>query len=215
MHIHNIEIINYLLYIMFSVSNYKIITQEDTSEKITYELYNSATGRTTHEKNKYNIVKVIRTEDESIIYEYKKANTSTKQFNGFIKIRGEEWWFDSIDYTKRLFVNCDTGEVYNETENNCGFIWTGPCKISPGGKYMLMIGCIWACPYETRLYDISNLINGYEEIDIYDNIVDQEKDECLYDDFDYKFEFVSDNEITIYKYQGIGKDFVYYNTINL
>lgn len=209
---------------------YRVIVETDDSEKVTYETY-SSTSKSVHEKNKYEIVKVIRVEDDHIIHQYKKANT-TSPFKQFVTIRGQEWWFDGRHYMLKLFVNCDTGEVYDDPlhreeseyyQSGMEFIWTGPCKISPSGNYMLMEGCVWSFPYETKLYDISDLSKGYREIDIFDHLVDQEKDDIDTDE-DAVMKFVSDNEIEIthvvklengqYKKLENGEyELVYYNTV--
>lgn len=193
---------------MFSESKkYKtIIEDDDSGEKTTYEIWTS-TEKTVHKRDKYKIVKLIRVEDNHIIYQYKKENAKS-YFNNFVKIRDEEWWFDGRNYMLKLFVNCDTGEIYDDYLNmeeseyykdESEFIWTGPCKISPDGNYMLMDGCIWACPYETKLYDISNLSKGYKEVDICDHLIDEDIVYYIeyYDEDEDAFEFISDSKLKI------------------
>ena len=199
-----------------------VIENDDNGEKTTYELYNSSNYKTVQEKNKYEIIKIIRTEDNYIIHEYKQLNSSSP-LNKFIKINNEEWWFGGRDYMLKLFINCDTGEVYDDPLNReesdsykCGteFIWTGPYKISPNGKYMLITGCVWSFPFETKLYDISDLSQGYKEISIDDHLIDQNKE--LYDSNEFDYEFITDNLIKLYVYIKLEDDSyekVYYNTI--
>lgn len=206
-------------------SKYQVtIEKDDSGEKTKFKTYSSQ-GTKEYETDKYEIVKVVRVHDNFLIHQYKQINSSPP-LNKFITIRGQEWWFGGRDYMLKLFVNCDTGEVFDDPLNReesksyqsgTEFIWTGPCKLSPSGKYMLMDGCMWSFPYETKLYDISDLSKGYIEIDIYDHLVDQEKDE-IYDEDNVVFEFVSDNEIEIRQSTGVklanGEyELVYYNTV--
>jgi hypothetical protein len=214
-----------ILQISDSYKYQAIIEDDDSGEKTTYEISDSK-SKTVHEKDKYRIVKIIRIEDNHIIHQYKQLNYSASPFNKFVKIGDHEWWFGGREYMLKLFVNCDTSEVYDdplkreESEeylHGSEFIWTGPCKISPTGKYMLMDGCMWSFPYQTKLYDIRDLSKGYIEIDMGDHLVDQEKDD-IYDEDNVSFKFVSDNEIEIIHHTGVkladGKyEQLYYNTV--
>lgn len=188
-------------------NNYDVVIENDDSgEKTTYSVYNSGNIEK-YKKNKYIIIKIINREN-NIIYEYKQVNSSPP-LNEFIKIKNNTWWIGGKDYMTKLFFNCDTGEVYEDIKQN--FIWSGPYKLSPDENYMLMDGCIWSFPYDTKLYYVGNLKNGYKEIDIHNNLklpINNDDNE-LNDDFVY--EFVSNNEINIYVYNNGSK--TYYNTI--
>ena len=52
-----------------------------------------------------------------------------------------------IDLTNRRM------ESYSPDED--GFIWT-EFSLSPSGKTLATVGCIWACPFEIRVYDFDN-----------------------------------------------------------
>lgn len=146
------------------------------------------------EEYQYKIIKIIRNSDDSLIHSY-KTESCIRPFEGFVQIKDHEWWFGGRNYMLKLFVNCDTGEVYddpnkdeeylfdNDEEDdedvdddydiNREFIWTSPgkYKISPDGKHMLIFGCIWGCPYHYQLYDISDLKNGFKYIEMNDQII--------------------------------------------
>jgi hypothetical protein len=79
---------------------------------------------------------------------------------------GQEWWFGGRDYMLKLFVNCDTCQVFDDpNKRECSnayksgseFIWTGPLIVSPNGHFMFVNGCVWSFPNEWRLYDIRNI----------------------------------------------------------
>jgi len=74
-----------------------VIENDDNGEKTTYELYNSSNYKTVQEKNKYEIIKIIRTEDNYIIHEYKQLNSSE-------------------EYQEKL--NSLGGAFYNANKNN-------------------------------------------------------------------------------------------------
>ena len=168
------------------------------------------------------IVKVInklRDDDDQVIYTYKQRKTY-RPFSDFIIINGDEWWVSGRDYMLQLFVNCVTGEVYddpNKIENtdeykkgSC-FIWKAWPIVSPDGKYLFVDGCYWACPYEWKLYDISNLGGGggYKEIDLLDDITILDgaegiEDEIIVDSDLFSFKFASNKKVEIYKKDYVG-----------
>ena len=122
--------------------------------------------------DKYKIVRIVRTADENTVYQYKRFY-SRQPFTGFLTIKGCEWWFSGRHYLFKMFVNCDTGVIYDEgapevgspddtpkvPSNSWEFIWTGGADVSEDGNTLFMTGCVWACPYERREYDISALPN--------------------------------------------------------
>ncbi len=200
-------------------NKYEMIEEKDNSEKMAINSYNG-TDIALYEKDKHKIIKIINKENNDIIYQYRQFNSSPP-LNKFIKINDNIWWFGGTDCETKLFLNCDTKEIFKDQTNP--FIWTGPYILSPDNKYMLMDGCFWAFPYQTKLYDISDLKNGYKEIDMYDNLVlplDRFNDNDNNNDFididdsgTCSYEFISNNEINIYKYEKNNK--IYYNTIKI
>jgi hypothetical protein len=156
---------------------YKVtIEKDDSGEQTTYTIYSSVEGETKHEKNKFKIVKVINVETGNIIYEYKQSN-SHSPINQFVKLGDQEWWFGGRDYMLKLFVNCDTCQVFddpnkrefsNDYKRGSEFIWGGPVNASPNGHFIFVTGCMWAFPYEWRLYDIRNITTNALSLSYYD-----------------------------------------------
>jgi hypothetical protein len=66
-----------------------------------------------------------------------------------------------IDLTNRQMASYSPGED--------GFIWT-QFFLSPGGKTLATFGCVWAWPYQIRVYDFSDPMNlplpAIKEIDL-------------------------------------------------
>ena len=205
---------------------YIVNFEKDTSdEQIEYKIISK--DEIIHKtKDKYYIAKLMDISQNKIIYTYKIYNTY-KPLSKFITINNQEWWFSGRHYMLRLFVNCDTGEIYddpNNIENDdfykycCEYIWGSIADVSSDGKYILVDGCYWACPYEWRIYDISNLKNGYIEIDLLNDITFCDNGESKIDDYDvitdsdtYKLKFNLDNKVSIYKGDEYICDFIINN----
>ena len=55
-----------------------------------------------------------------------------------------------IDLTER--------QMASYSPDNDGFIWA-EFSLSPDGKTLATTGCVWACPFEMRIYDFQNPMN--------------------------------------------------------
>lgn len=147
--------------------------------------------------NKYVNVKLIDTLTDKKIYEYEMIK-NPRSYSNFIVINNNEWWFGGREYMLKLFVNMTTGEVYDdpnqreksdEFKNGTEFIWTNDCIVSPNNKMILICGYSWPYTYERKVYDISDLSNGYKEMC---------KDIYIIDESNHTFRFITDNEIGEY-----------------
>lgn len=215
------------------------------SKEFKVEIQPSETTDTNH-----NTVK-LTDKNGNIIHEYIQTGMASP-LNQFVTINGQEWWIGGRHYMLRLFVNCETGQVFDDPDkrefskaykSGTEFIWAGNVIVSPNGNYLMVVGCIWACPYEWQLYDISNLIRNkvndnpepkedagehesftIREIPLHRHLRendDFQEDDPRYeasenwlgDDEVFTYKFETDNEITI-KYID-GKEWKYYNTIDL
>lgn len=149
------------------------------------------------------------------IYQYKEAGLC-KSVRIFLTINGDDYFIGGRSYSVHFFVNLKTGVIYEdiiqkqkEEKYKCdGFFWTDEVKLSPDGKTLVVVGCYWGGWYEYKLYDISDLKNGWNEINtgpietIYDE--DYENEEEGVDFFPYgdisHVEFVSNNVLQLYMY---------------
>lgn len=82
------------------------------------------------------------------------------------------------DYQGQTVIELDTGRrrdfLPEAAKKGFGFCWTGAVP-SPDKTLLIVDGCIWAGPYEYRVYDFSNPIeNGWPELEspIYFNYED-------------------------------------------
>jgi hypothetical protein len=208
---------------------YKVtIEKDDGGDQTTYTIFSSVEGETKHEKDKYVIVKVINVETGNIIHKYKQFN-SHSPINKFVTLGSNEWWFGGRDYMLKLFVNCETGQVFDDPnkrefskayKSGSEFIWTGPFIVSPNGHFIFVNGCMWSFPYEWRFYDIRNITtnpsitydlpnpdpyDGEEEgklirqISLYDYLTVKEFDE---DDERYEYEdyWLGDDEMFTFEF---------------
>lgn len=80
------------------------------------------------------------------------------------------------DYQGQTVVELDTGarrdNLSEGTNQGFGFCWAEH-RFDVATEMLMVCGCHWACPYEFRLYDFSDPMNGWPEI---------ESPECLYED---------------------------------
>ena len=203
---------------------YKVtIDKDDSGDQTTYTVFSSVEGETKHEKDKYVIVNVVRVDNGHIIYKYKQFN-SHSPINQFVTLGGKEWWFGGRDYMLKLFVNCETGQVFDDPnkrefskayKSGSEFIWEGPVIPSPNGHFMFVNGCMWSFPSEWRLYDIRNITmntpsNSFINLSIPDPD-DGDKDRVLIRQIDlYEYlkveEFDEDDERYEYQADWIGDD---------
>lgn len=72
---------------------------------------------------------------------------------------GNTYFLCGEDYQGQTIVNLNTKEKKSyrppEAAKGFGFCWAN-VKVSPNGEFIAVEGCIWAAPYEVRLYDFSD-----------------------------------------------------------
>ena len=78
---------------------------------------------------------------------------------------GHDYLICGEDYQGQTFVQLDTGKVRNLIPDDAfagfGFCWAGYKLINP--TTLLVEGCYWAAPYEYRVFDVSNPMEGWPE----------------------------------------------------
>ena len=133
----------------------------ETADEMSTTYSYSESGVTERTRPKYGTTRIVRLSDNHVIYEYKFWNKDTQPFSEFVTVKEQEWWFSGRHYCTKLFVNCETGLVKDQTtlteSDAWNFIWTGPLLLSPDNNEMRMIGCMWGAPPEVRQYDIRDL----------------------------------------------------------
>ena len=99
-------------------------------------------------------IKIHHNIANEVMFEFKIDNDSF--FHQWLTIGGEEYLIFAeavcggqsiIDFNRKIFESYDTPED--------GFIWTS-FHLSPDNTKLAVIGCVWACPYEIKIYDFSN-----------------------------------------------------------
>ena len=168
------------------------IKNDDDSELQICRKITSSEGTKEYKVTKYRTIKIMNSENDNVIFEYKQYLSHPLDNFIFFKQNGTNWFLGSREYMSQIFVNLDTGEYYDNcsvdflddsgyvkhanvlknknggfgSENHHeGFIWT-EVKISECGNMALADGCYWACSYETKVYDISDIKNGWTELDV-------------------------------------------------
>lgn len=71
------------------------------------------------------------------------------------------------DYQGQTIIELTTGNVKdcmsNGSDKGVGFCWAS-YEYNPQYNILVVDGCIWACPYEYRLFDFSDPMDGIKEI---------------------------------------------------
>ena len=105
--------------------------------------------------------KIMRRDDGHEIASYKQTIHSTsilEFFFSYVNDDGQvhEWWVSGYWYMHRLFVNCTTGQMFVNPmkieEGKEDFIWCETTAVTPNGRYLFILGCYWACPYEVEMF---------------------------------------------------------------
>lgn len=86
-------------------------------------------------------------------------------------VNGHDYLVAGEDYQGQTFCELDTGRskshIPDEAFEGFGFCWAGH-RLLDDGRTLLVDGCYWACPYETRFYDVSDPMEGWPELKIPD-----------------------------------------------
>ena len=82
---------------------------------------------------------------------------------------GHDYLVCAEDYQTQTVLELDTGERKNFVPNDIvlgfGFCWSA-IKFNPNENLLIVDGCIWAAPYEFRLYDFSDPMSGWPELEV-------------------------------------------------
>jgi len=80
---------------------------------------------------------------------------------------GHSYLICGADYQGQTFIELDTGKrkdfLPEAAAEGHGFCWVSH-EVLDDGVTLLVEGCIWAGPYEYRLYDVSNPMNGWPQL---------------------------------------------------
>jgi len=102
---------------------------------------------------------------------------------------GHDYLFCGEDYQGQTVIQLDTGvrkEYLKKGMYSKGicFCWASIGPVSPSKTKLVVEGCHWACPYEVRIFDISNPL---------------EKLPCVWNNWDYEnfSEWIDENNVTV------------------
>ena len=73
------------------------------------------------------------------------------------------WFFMGTTYQSQTFIDCCTGNKYDNTEDPDHDTWCwAKIDVSPDGRTAVVEGCYWAAGYNRRFYDVSDPSCGWE-----------------------------------------------------
>lgn len=142
-------------------------SRDSVSPSGRYKLVQSGYG--THPGSwSYSRGEVFRVSDGVRVADVKR-NYSSFPLTWMEDHHGHDYLICGEDYQGQTFCQLDTGIVKNHVPDEAfeghGFCWATH-ELLPDGKTLLVDGCFWACPYEFRLYDVSNPMEGWPEIEL-------------------------------------------------
>ena len=141
---------------------------------------------------------VFRTSDGERVADVKRNYSSFFHLWMEEHVDGHDWLVCGEDYQGQTFCELDTGRVKSHIPDAAfdghGFCWTD-CELLADGKTLKVDGCYWACPYETRLYDVTNPMSGWPALQYDGNDIsfsnDDEKSSLEFKDGVATWELVS------------------------
>ena len=80
---------------------------------------------------------------------------------------GHDYLIAGESYQGQTVIELDTGRredfLPKEAEEGRGFCWSSH-EYNKAHQVLLVHGCYWACPYEYRIYDFSDPMNGWPQL---------------------------------------------------
>jgi len=110
---------------------------------------------------------VRRVATDEVVCDIKRNYSSFT--HSFIEKNGQEYLITGRSYMSQTIINLDTGQEWEppgDQYDGHAFCWTG-AQITPDGNTLIVDGCHWACPFETRFYDFTDPSQGWPELKAY------------------------------------------------
>jgi hypothetical protein len=116
----------------------------------------------------------VYTKDDIIIGTIKR-NYSEFPFCFFVHDK-VEYLVSGRSYMRQTIINCQTGEIYdNSTDDTASdFCWSSIYQLD--NNTLCAYGCFWGGGYDLKFFDISNLSEGWPELQLDDIITNNHYD---------------------------------------
>lgn len=126
-------------------------------------LFNSYYTKTVKIKDNEYLYTLYKEEDE--VFSVKLKNSLYSNLEYMIEIEGDIYWIFGTYSIPLYVINLSNKKIIiDESYDYDGFIWASVKLLY--GKYIIVHGCVWACPYETIIYKINE--DSVESISILD-----------------------------------------------
>jgi len=116
---------------------------------------------------------------------------------------GHDYFMGGSDYQGQTLVELDTGarlDVLSEgADAGHGFCWV-QVEYLPDHQLLMVDGCIWACPYEYRLYSFADPMSGWPELKVFDK---DGEESCIYVGGGKPIQVEQDGTFTVYEIKDI------------
>jgi hypothetical protein len=101
---------------------------------------------------------LIKTSAGELIFDIKR-NYSDFWYKFIEHFNGNDYLLCGEDYQGYNILNLTTKQnhkyISEDADKGFGFCWTEVIP-SPGNKKIMVEGCIWACPYQKKIYDFTD-----------------------------------------------------------
>ena len=109
---------------------------------------------------------VTRVRDGAVVADIKR-NLSTF-LHSFVRKDDREYLITGRAYTSQTIIDLERGIEYEpdgDPYRDSGFCWAA-CEAAPDGNTLVVNGCVWACPYELRFFDVTDPAHGWPPLPV-------------------------------------------------
>ncbi len=140
----------------FNEKNYVVNSDEIINSKS--ENFSLVTRCYTQNKPDFNWsvtkIEVFEIKTSEKIFEFYVNDSSF--FHGWVEKHGTEFLICAEDiFGGQTIIDLTNRKMNSFSPDEDGYIWT-EFHLSPDGKYLATIGCVWACPYTIKVFDFQN-----------------------------------------------------------
>jgi hypothetical protein len=117
-------------------------------------------------KNTWNYTQALLYNGNNLIGSIKR-NYSHLPYT-FFKKTNRDYFISGTSYMSQTIIDCTTGQIYDSKPETNGFCWATYHQLDE--NTLCVCGCFWGCPYQYKIYDMTDPSKGWPELKLDDNI---------------------------------------------